>query len=86
MNLVRLDFKFREYALPAQRERVVDEVRKLGAERVEAMFPDETDVELASLYKAEGIPDGQSSQVLSKLDKLPEVEFAEQTPVRKLIR
>jgi hypothetical protein len=83
---VRLDFKFQEYAPLAQRERVIGEVKKLGATRVEAMFPDETDAELASLYMAEGIPDGRSSQVLSQLDKLPEVEFAEEAPMRKLIR
>jgi hypothetical protein len=85
-DLVRLDFKFREYAPPDQRKRVIAEVKKLGAKRVEAIFPDETDAELASLYKAEGIPAGRSNQVISKLGKLADVEFAEQTPEHKLIR
>jgi hypothetical protein len=85
-GLVRLDFKFREYAAPDQRRRVIAEVKKLGAKRVEAMFPDQDDAELASLYKAEGIPDGQSKQVISKLCRHAEVEFAERSPEHKLIR
>jgi hypothetical protein len=83
---MRLDFKFREYTPPEQRRRVIAEIKKLGANRVEAMFPDESDAELASLYKAEGIPAGRSKQVISKLCKHAEIEFAEQAPEHKLIR
>ena len=83
---VRLDFKFRESSPPAERKRVIKRVKKLGAKKVEAMFPDEKDAGLASLYKAEGIPEEQSSEVISTLSELAEVEYAEPTPMRELIR
>ena len=83
---VRLDLKFRESALPEERQRVIDEVTRLGAQRVEPLFPDESDDELASLYKVEGVPDEGSEELLSTLQNLDPVEFAEPTPKRKLIR
>jgi hypothetical protein len=83
---VRLEFKFRESAPPSARQRVVEKVKELGASKVEPLFPDEADPELASLYKAEGVPDDRSEQVVSQLGGLDEVDFAERTPERKLIR
>jgi hypothetical protein len=83
---VRLDFKFRESAPPDRRKLIVDEVAKLGAKKVEPLFPDEQDPELASLYKAEGVPDELTDTVVSTLDQHDAVEFAERTPERKLIR
>jgi hypothetical protein len=82
----RLEFKFRESAPPEQRKMVVDEVARLGANKVEQLFPDEKDPELASMYKAEGVPDDVTESVVSKLDQDDAVEFAETTPERKLIR
>ena len=84
--MTRLEFKFRESAPPEQRKVVVDEVARLGASKVEPLFPDEKDPELASLYKAEGVPDNVTETVVSKLDEHDAVEFAESTPERKLIR
>jgi hypothetical protein len=83
---VRLEFKFRDSTSPDHRKKVVDEVAKLGAEKVEPLFPGEQDPELASLYKAEGVPDEVSDTVVSKLEKHEAVEYAERTPERKLIR
>lgn len=83
---MRLDIKFRETAPPAAREHVIDEVTKLGAARVEPLFPDEADLELASMYKVEGLSDENSEEVLATLNKLDHVEYAEPTPARKLIR
>ncbi len=82
---MRLEFKFRESAPPDRRKRVVEEVTKLGAKKVEPLFPDERDPELASLYKAEGVPDELAETVVSTLDRHEAVEFAEPTPERKLI-
>jgi hypothetical protein len=83
---VRLEFKFRESAPPGRRKLVVDEMAKLGAKKVEPLFPGEKDPELASLYKAEDVPDELTETVLSKLNRHDAVEFAEPTPKRKLIR
>ncbi len=82
---MRLEFKFREATPPDRREDVVKQVRELGAASVEPLFPGDSDKELASLYKAEGVPD-DATDVVSKIDSLDEVEFAERTPERKLIR
>ena len=83
---MRLEFKFRESAPPTARDSVVQQVKQLGASTVEPLFPGEADPELASLYKAEGVPEDRTEQVVSTLDNLDDVEFAESTPKRKLIR
>ena len=83
---MRLEFKFRQSATAARRRSVVEEVTKLGAKKVEPLFPDEKDPELASLYKAEGVPEEMTQEVVSKLDRDDAVEFAEPAPERKLIR
>jgi hypothetical protein len=83
---VRVEFKFRESAPETQRLQVMEEVARLGAKRVEPLFPDEQDPELASMYKAEGVPDDVVESVVSRLGAQESVEFAERTPERKLIR
>lgn len=83
---MRLEFKFRESTPPERRKSVVEEVSKLGAKKVGPLFPGEQDPELASLYKAEDVPDELSESLKSKLDGDDDVEFAEPTPERKLIR
>jgi hypothetical protein len=82
---VRLEFKFRDSTSPDHRKEVVDEVARLGATKVEPLFPGEKDPELSSLYKAEGVPDEVTDTVVSKLENHDAVEFAERTPERKLI-
>jgi hypothetical protein len=83
---VRVEFKFRESAPSNFRRKVVENVTKLGAKKVEPLFPDENDPELASMYKAEGVPDDVAESLISNLEAHDEVEFAERTPERKLIR
>ncbi len=83
---MRVEFKFRESAPASKRERVVATVTQLGAKRVGPLFPDERDPELASIYRAEGVPDNATDRLISKLDAQAEVEFAERTPERKLVR
>jgi hypothetical protein len=83
---VRVEFKFVESAPADQRKQVVEKLAQLGAETVEPLFPDEQDPELASLYKAEGVPDEQAESLVSELAAHEAVEFAERTPERRLIR
>jgi hypothetical protein len=83
---VRLDIKFRETAPPEARKQVIDEVTRLGATNVAPQFPDESDQELASMYKVEGLADNASDKVLAALNERDEIEYAEPTPSRKLIR
>ena len=82
---MRLEFKFRESAPPELRKQVVDQVATFGATSVERLFPDEQDPELASLYKAEGLPAERAEEVVSTLGRHEAIEFAEPTPERKLI-
>ncbi len=83
---MRVEFKFRESAPPGERRNVVTRVAELGAERVEPLFPDEQDPELASLYKADGVPADAVDSLISNLGTDEAVEFAEPTPERKLVR
>lgn len=82
---VRLEFKFRESTPTDRRAQVIEEVARLGAQNVEALFPYEHDPELASLYKIEGVPDQLTGPILSALGRYDAVEFAEPTPSRKLV-
>jgi len=83
---VRVEFKFRESVPPSERRHVVERAAELGATKVEPLFPDEQDPELASLYKAEGVPGDAVDSLVSDLGAHQAVEFAEPTPQRKLIR
>jgi len=83
--LMRIDFKFQESLSPDGRKLVIEQVRKLGAEKVEAMFPEEKDAELASLYKVEGIPKEQLSDVAMTINEFAGVEYAEVTPEMRMI-
>jgi hypothetical protein len=83
---VRVEFKFVESAPADQRKRVVEKLAQLGAEKVEPLFGDEQDPELASLYKAECVPDEKVESLIAELAAHEAVEFAERAPERKLIR
>ena len=75
-------FKFREDAKPGERKRILDRLKKLGAESVTPMFPDDDDPELASMYKA----DCDDAKIVKALEKDASIEFAERDARRKLIR
>ena len=83
---MRVDFKFRESAPADQRKRVIEQATAKGDVKVAPLFPDEQDPELASMFKAEGVPADQVEDLVSQLGASKAVEFAERTPERKLIR
>ena len=82
-----VQFKFREKARAAHRKSVVERVKGKGKKvSVKPLFPGEKDPELASLYKAEGVPDDVAPELASSLGSDAAIEFAEPSPDRKLIR
>ena len=83
---MRLEFKFRQDASQARRDDLVAQVAKRGAKKVEPLFPGEQDPELATMYKAEGVPDDVALELVDSLGADEAIEFAEPTPDRKLIR
>jgi hypothetical protein len=83
---MRVDFKFRESAPADQRKQVIEQAAAKGHVTVAPLFPDEQDPELASMYKAEGVPAGEVEDLVTQLGASEAVEFAERTPERKLIR
>ena len=56
-----------------------------GVRTVVQTFPDETDQDLSGLYMLEVDPPNLES-ILEKLRKVPEVEYAEVAPSRRLVR
>jgi len=83
---MRVEFKFRESAPADQRKQVIEQAAAKGGVDVAPLFPDEQDPELASMYKAEGVPADEVEDLVSQLGASQAVEFAERTPERKLIR
>ena len=83
---MRVEFKFRESAPADQRKQVIEQAAAKGGVDVAPLFPDEQDPELASMYKAEGVPADEVEDLVSQLGASAAVEFAERTPERKLIR
>ncbi len=83
---MRVEFKFRESAPADQRKQVIEQAAAKGGVDVAPLFPDEQDPELASMYKAEGVPADEVEDLVSQLGASKAVEFAERTPERKLIR
>ena len=83
---MRVEFKFRESAPADQRKQVIEQAAAKGGVDVAPLFPDEQDPELASMYKAEGVPADEVEDLVSQLGASTAVEFAERTPERKLIR
>ena len=83
---MRVEFKFRESAPADQRKQVIERAAAKGAVDVAPLFPGEQDPELASMYKAEGVPADEVEGLVSQLGASTAVEFAERTPKRKLIR
>jgi hypothetical protein len=79
---MRVQLKLREDSSDRQRK---DFLRRLESEvdSLEPLFPNESDEELASLYTLD-LDDDASAEALDKLQKEPEVEFAEPEPERQL--
>ena len=82
---MRLEVKFRESAPADRRDEVIEKVRDLCAAELGPQFPGEKDPQLASLFKAEGVPEDRADELVATLDALDDVEFAERAPKRRLI-
>ena len=83
---MRVEFKFWESAPADQRKQVIEQAAAKGGVNVAPLFPDEQDPELASMYKAEGVPADEVEDLVSQLGELDGLGGAERTPERKLIR
>jgi hypothetical protein len=82
---MRINFKFQETSSPDDRKLIIEQVRKLGAEEIEPMFPDEEDAELASFYKAKDIPEEQMDDVVATISGFDGIEYAEPAPAWRMI-
>ncbi len=83
---MKLQFKFREKAAKAAREKVIGALAAQGATDVRPLFPDETDAELTTLYVVDCKDKASGQRLLKLLNASKAVEFAEGELRRKLIR
>jgi hypothetical protein len=81
----KLQFKFSDDASGNDRERLIANLEDRGVEKVEPLFPDESDEELAALYSALVSTDADFKKVLRLLKRSSKVEFAEPEVDRHLI-
>ena len=81
-----LRFKFREGTTSDDRQELIAKLEDGGADRVEPLFPDARDEELATLYSALIGEDRQRANLLRLLERSRTVEFAEAEADRRLIR
>ena len=79
---VKLHLKLHQAAGPDARREVEAAVESRGGS-VRAIFPDDPDADLASLYVAEVPADTAGEGLLGVLRKLVAVEFAEEEPRRR---
>lgn len=78
----RVNFKLRETATPDKATARLSRIP--GVTKIERLFPDETDPELAALYTTEAYPSSIDA-ALKQIAADPDVEFAELPTRRKLI-
>jgi hypothetical protein len=81
----KVQFKFRDDASGDDRHELIAKLEDGGADKVEALFPDASDDELATLYLALIDDDSQLSEVMRLLKSSRKVEFAEPEADRRLI-
>lgn len=82
--MASVQFKFRSDSTSDDRQRLLSRLEDSGADRVERLFPDAPDDELAAFYSAL-VNDRQFSKLLSLLKRAKAIEFAEPQPERRLI-
>jgi hypothetical protein len=83
---MQLHFKFVDGVTDEDRAGVLERLSNEGAERVRRLFPREDDAELSSIFLVD-VPDGDHGRkVLRELEGSGVVQYAEEAPVRKLIR
>jgi hypothetical protein len=81
---MKLQFKFHEDTSSEDRERLLASLTDDGADKVERLFPDTDEVELALLYRALA-NDREGKKLLRRLKRSRAVEFAEPQPERHLV-
>jgi isopropylmalate/homocitrate/citramalate synthase len=81
----KVQFKFRDDASSDDRQELIAKLEDSGADRVEAIFPDASDDELATLYRALIDDDNHYSELMRLLKRSRKVEFAEPEAERHLI-
>jgi isopropylmalate/homocitrate/citramalate synthase len=81
----KVQFKFRDDTSTDDRKALIAKLEDSGADRVEALFPDASDDELATLYLALIHDDNQFSKLMRLLKRSRKVEFAEPEADRRLI-
>jgi hypothetical protein len=83
---MQLQFKFVENVTDEDRAGVLERLSSEGAERIRPLFPDEEDSELSSMFVVDVPGGGNGRKVLRELAASRVVQYAEEAPVRKLIR
>ncbi len=81
----KVQFKFHEDTTSDDRRELIAKLEDGGADRVEALFPDAPDEELATIYTVLIGEDRQCAKLLRLLNRSRQVEFAEAEPDRRLI-
>jgi hypothetical protein len=81
----KVQFKFREETSNDDRQELIAKLEGSGADKVEALFPDASDEELATLYSALIGEDSNLSKLVRLLKRSRKVEFAEPEADRRLI-
>lgn len=81
----KVQFKFRENTSNDDRQELIAKLEDSGADKVEALFPDASDEELATLYSALIGKDQHFGKLLRLLKRSRKVEFAEPEADRHLI-
>ena len=83
--MTKLQFKFRGDSTSAARHRVIASLESEGADKVEPIFPGDSDEELATLYSAL-VDERLVASLLRRLKRSRAIEFAEPEVERTLIR
>lgn len=83
---MKLLFKFHDQTGSDARLEVIRVLGEHGVAGIRALFPDETDAELLSLYVVEGMQDDAHQELLDLLDSFEVIEHVEAQPERKLIK
>ncbi len=81
----KVQFKFRDDTSSDDRQELITKLEDIGADKVEPLFPDAPDDELATLYSALIGEDRHYSKLLRVLKRSRKVEFAEPESDRRLI-
>jgi isopropylmalate/homocitrate/citramalate synthase len=81
----RVQFKFRDDTSTDDRQQLIEKLEQNGADRVEPVFPAESDAELKTVYSAVVREDRDLRRLLRMLKRRQEIEFAERAVERRLI-